>query len=210
MCLSLARLTLQTWRWTQCIAVKCRQIFTRLHGAAFQEITLFIMNLYMPFLAYSPKVGLYDLHPVCVSVYPPYKLLNAWTNLYEIWNVRLYHDTWAHLSGVLHKSLPSVCVSVCVSLLLLQGSGSVKCIPPYDARKRLGKHVPAATNTRNNRRIVGCVISYAVRVLSKESLWVSLCIPLLLLGNNTVKTFPRQRRIVRSVVFMRSVTIRGK
>jgi hypothetical protein len=34
---------------------------------------------------------------------------------------------WAHLSGVLHKNLPSVCVSVCISLLSLQGSGSVKC-----------------------------------------------------------------------------------
>jgi hypothetical protein len=51
------------------------------------------------------------------------------------------------------------------------------CIPPIVARQRLGKHVPAATNACNNRRIIGRVISYAVRVLSKES----LCIPLSLL-----------------------------
>jgi hypothetical protein len=51
------------------------------------------------------------------------------------------------------------------------------------------------------KRIVGRIIFYAVRVLSKESLWVYLCIPLSLLGINSVNTFPRQKRIVRSVVF---------
>jgi hypothetical protein len=35
----------------------------------------------------------------------PHKLWNARTNLYETWYV--YHDNWAHLSGILHKSLPS-------------------------------------------------------------------------------------------------------
>jgi hypothetical protein len=54
--------------------------------------------------------------------------------------------------------------------LSLQGNGSVNCIPPFGARQRLGQHVPAATNTRYNIRIVGRVIFYAVRVLSKESL----------------------------------------
>jgi hypothetical protein len=94
------------------------------------------------------------------------------------------------LNGVLHKSLPSVFVSVCVSLICLLGKGSVKCIPPFIARQLLGKHVPAATNTRNIWRIAGRVC-----------LWVCLCIPLLLLGNNSVKTFTRQRRIVGGVVF---------
>jgi hypothetical protein len=43
--------------------------------------------------------------------------------------------------------------------------------PPIVTRQWLGKHVPAATNTRthNNRRIVGRVVFYAVRVVSKES-----------------------------------------
>jgi hypothetical protein len=35
----------------------------------------------------------------------------------------------------------------------------------------------------------------------KESLWVCLCIPLSLLGNGSVNTFPRQRKIVGRVVF---------
>jgi hypothetical protein len=101
---------------------------------------------------------------------------------------------------VLYKSLPSVCVSVCVSLLSLQGNIPLKFIPPFGARQRLGKHFPAATNTRN-RRIVGRVIFYSVRVISKESLWVFLYIPLSLLGKNLLMTFPRQRRIIRGVVF---------
>jgi hypothetical protein len=102
---------------------------------------------------------------------------------------------------LLQKFLPSFCVSVCVSLLSLLGKGSVKYIPLIVARQRLGEHVPAATNTRNNRRIVGRVIFYAVRVLSKKSLWVCLCIPLSLLANNSVTTFPRQRRTVGDIVF---------
>jgi hypothetical protein len=50
--------------------------------------------------------------------------------------------------------------------------------PPIVARQRLGRHVPVAVNTLNNRRIVGGVVFYAARVVSKESLWVCLCIPL--------------------------------
>jgi hypothetical protein len=64
------------------------------------------------------------------------------------------------------------------------------CIPPVVARQRLGKHVPAATNTRNNRRIV-----------ERMRVWICLCIPLLFLGNNSAKTFRRQQRIVGGVVF---------
>jgi hypothetical protein len=57
----------------------------------------------------------------------------------------------------------------------LQGKGSINSIPPFGARQRLGKHVPAANNTRNNKTISGRVIFYAVRVLSKVSLSVCLC-----------------------------------
>jgi hypothetical protein len=74
-------------------------------------------------------------------------------------------------------NLPSVYMCVCVSLLSLLGNGSIKCIPPNVARQRLGNHVTAATNTCNNRQIVGRIIFYAVRVISKESLCVCLCIP---------------------------------
>jgi hypothetical protein len=46
----------------------------------------------------------------CASV-SPHKLLNAGTNIYITWYVHHYFRD--HLNGVLHKSLPSVCVSTC-------------------------------------------------------------------------------------------------
>jgi hypothetical protein len=54
----------------------------------------------------------------------------------------------------------------------------------------IGKHVSIAINTRNNRRII-----------ERECLWACISIPLLLLGNYYVNTFPRQWRIVTGVVF---------
>jgi hypothetical protein len=68
------------------------------------------------------KLDLWDHLAVCVSVclcIPSYQCLNAWSNLYETWYV--YYGTWAHLSGVLHKSLPSVCVLVSVSSSFVAG-----------------------------------------------------------------------------------------
>jgi hypothetical protein len=56
-----------------------------------------------------------------------------------------------YVSGVLHKSLPSVCVYVYI---------------PSFARQWLNKHVPAATSTRNNSKIVGRFVFYAVRVFN--------------------------------------------
>jgi hypothetical protein len=75
-------------------------------------------------------------------------------------------------------------VFICVALPSLPGNGSVKCIPPFDVRQRLGKHVPAAVNTRNNR-IVGGVrfIDGPCRIKEKS---MSLCITLSLLGNGLV------------------------
>jgi hypothetical protein len=74
------------------------------------------------------------------------------------------------------------------------------CAPPIVVSQRPIEHIPAATNKRKSR-IVERVIFYAVHVLSNESLLVSLCIPLSLLRNSSVKTFPRHRRIVWSIVF---------
>jgi hypothetical protein len=61
---------------------------------------------------------------------------------------------WGHLSGRLHKSLPSVCSAVyltprrCLSVAL--------------------KHNIGNEYTSNNRRIVGRVVFYAVRVLLRK------------------------------------------
>jgi hypothetical protein len=43
------------------------------------------------------------------------------------------------------------------------------CLYVHVARLRVGKNVTATTNTRNDRIIVGRVIFYAVRVVSKET-----------------------------------------
>jgi hypothetical protein len=93
------------------------------------------------------------------------------------------------------------CVSVCVFRLSLQSNGSVKCIPPFGARQRLGKHVPAQRIHTTIEELLDASfsvlsVSYQRRVCG--SVFVS---PLSLLGNNSVKTFPRQRRIVGGVVF---------
>jgi hypothetical protein len=56
---------------------------------------------------------------VCESP-PPYQLLNAWTNIYETY---IYHGTWDHINGVLHKSLPPVWVCMWIFLLLVFLSG---------------------------------------------------------------------------------------
>jgi hypothetical protein len=105
-----------------------------------------------------------------------FPLVNLW--MPKTWYIYIYiYISW-HLSPsqcFINPSHQSVCL--CVFLLLLQGNGSVKCIPPFGARQRLGKHIPAEMNKRNTRGIVGRVIFYAVRFLSKESLWVCLCIP---------------------------------
>jgi hypothetical protein len=124
---------------------------------------------------------------VCVPVDPPLKF---WMPELIFMKLHIYnYGTSAHLNSIRHKSLPSFSVSVCVSLLFMLDKGSVKCTPPFVVKQRLCKHVPVAKNTRNSGRIVGRVC-----------LWVCLCIPLPLLGNNSVNTFPRQRKIVGGVV----------
>jgi hypothetical protein len=45
---------------------------------------------------------------LCVCLYPP--LLTFECINQSLWNL-VYHSTWAHLNSILHKSLPSVCVS---------------------------------------------------------------------------------------------------
>jgi hypothetical protein len=56
-----------------------------------------------------------------------------------------------------------------VPYLRIKGeSVGVSVFPPMVARWQLGKHVTAATNIRNDRRIVERIIFYAVRDLLKD------------------------------------------
>jgi hypothetical protein len=126
--------------------------------------------------------------PCCVCLWTP-PSTSQWLNQFlqnSVFISRHLNPSQQHT----YKSLPSVCVSVCVSLLTLLAKGSINCIHSFVTRQRLSNHVPVAMNTRNNRRIVGRVC-----------LWVCMYIPLSLLGNNSVKTFSWQWRFVGDVVF---------
>jgi hypothetical protein len=88
---------------------------------------------------------------VCLWIPPPPprpSILSAWIYRYEASYV--YHN-WAHLSGMLYKSL---CFRTCAHLPLL-GNGSVKIL----LRQR----------TCNSRRIGGCIVLSADHVVSNES-----------------------------------------
>jgi hypothetical protein len=132
------------------------------------------------------KVGVYDHLAVCPSVCSPhpYELLNAWTKLNQTWYV--YHGASALLIGVLHKSFPSVCVSLYLAPVSLLGNGSVCTFPLqliHEGKKNCWTH----------RFLCG---SYRIKGES-----VGLCIPLSLQGKCSVNTFLRQRRIIGIVVF---------
>jgi hypothetical protein len=146
-------------------------------------------SMHHSYLACFPKVSLCDLHAVYVSVHHPSITFWMPEPIFMKLGMNIMATEPISTAYCVHKFLPSVCVSVCAALLSLLGKGSVKWIPPFFARQR------------QQYKIVGRVIFYAVRVLSMESLWVSLCITLSLLRSNWVKTFPRQQRIVGGVVF---------
>jgi hypothetical protein len=64
-----------------------------------------------------------------VCLYPPTQTFQCLNQ--SLWNLlcTVYHDTWAHLNGVLHIYLSSVCASVWISDLSLLGNGSVNTFP---------------------------------------------------------------------------------
>jgi hypothetical protein len=70
---------------------------------------------------------------------------------------------------------------------------------PIVARQQLGEHVPTETSTCKDGRIVGHIL-YAVHAISKEGLWVCLCIPLLLLGKGSVIMLLQQQGIVGGII----------
>jgi hypothetical protein len=119
----------------------------------------------------------------CLCVWEsPLSVFKAWANLYKIW------CTLAPEPILLHKSRSSVFVPVCKSLLSLLGNGLVNTFP----WQRIHATIELLNASFSMRSIY---------VLSKVTLWVCLFIPLLLLGNNYLKMFPRQRKIVGGVVF---------
>jgi hypothetical protein len=126
--------------------------------------------------------------PACLCVWmciPPLSIFECLT--LSLWNSVCM--SWHMSPSQWHTSqIPPICVSVCVS-------------PTTVARQWLSKHIPALSNTHNNRKIVECIIFYTVCVISIQTLWVSLCMPLLLLGKSSGNMFPQQWRTVGGIIF---------
>jgi hypothetical protein len=123
---------------------------------------------------------------VCLCVHTHISFSDCLNQSYETWSV--FYSTWAHLNGVFRKSLSSVDVYIYIYIS-----------PHIITKQRLDRHVPAPTNTSNDRRSFGHVVFSAVRIVSKESLWV--CLSSVVARELLGKTFSQQRRIVGGIVF---------
>jgi hypothetical protein len=80
-----------------------------------------------------------------MSVYPPYWIMNGWTNLYETWYV--YQSTCVYPNSVIQKSLPSLIPTVQPLIFLRQNLNIAwKPVPIFI---KLGMHIMSheATST---------------------------------------------------------------
>jgi hypothetical protein len=141
-------------------------------------------------------------HLVCRSLGRAYLVLSCipdWTNLYETWCV--YQDTWAHLNGVLHKSPPSVCVFNPVPSCFL-----------YKAKDLSASAYRCWATARQSLSLLSLLGNGSINTFHRNEytqqqknycmcICVGLSIPLLFLGNNSVRKFSRQQRILGGVVF---------
>jgi hypothetical protein len=99
---------------------------------------------------------------IYVSLLWTFECLNQY-----LWNLvcTVYHGNWAHLNGILHKSLPSVCVSICISLLSLLCNSSVNTFPQQQIHATIGELLDASFSMWSvsyERRVCGsaCVSLY--------------------------------------------------
>jgi hypothetical protein len=69
------------------------------HGFIMPDYEVLLVKVFVPFLAYFPKVRLCDLHNVCVSVNPPinfwmYELIFMKLCIYSVWQGNLTCLSW--------------------------------------------------------------------------------------------------------------------
>jgi hypothetical protein len=112
--------------------------------------------------------------PCClyICILPPIKFWMPEPIFMKLW-VHIMAPEPISTAYLINPSHQSVCLS-CASLLLL-GKGPVKFILPFVARQRLGKHVPAATNIRKNRKIVGHSRDNEEMLEASFSMWSVSC-----------------------------------
>jgi hypothetical protein len=91
---------------------------------------------FSPLSLFWKKKYAYEITMLSVCLWIPFPSTSECLNQ-SVWNLvcTVHHGAWGHLNGVLHKFLPSVCVSVCLSFTV--------------ARKRLGENVTAVMNTNS-------------------------------------------------------------
>jgi hypothetical protein len=127
---------------------------------AYLEELLVTCTLYFPYFE-KIKVGLCDLHAVCVSPLP----INFSMAEPIFMKIYVYIMTSEPISTAyfINPSHQSACLYVYPPIVTKQ---RLCKNPSIVARQRLGKNVTVATNTyANNRRTVGGVVFYAVRVV---------------------------------------------
>jgi hypothetical protein len=93
---------------------------------------------------------------VCVHVCSPVTFWMPESNFNETWNV--YHGTWAHPNDVLGTYIMApelILMTFFINPSHQSLSLYMYVCPPIVAMPRLGRHVPAALNTSNNRRVIG-------------------------------------------------------
>jgi hypothetical protein len=140
------------------------------------------------FLFWKIRVSLWDHVALSVSVSlrsppPPYVPSTFVCLNQSLWNC-MYTMGAEPISYFINPSQQSVSV----------------CVPPIIVKQRLGENVTARSNTHAAiEELFGA--TFSIRLDSYQRNFVDLCIPLSLLGNGSVNTFPRQRRIVRGSVF---------
>jgi hypothetical protein len=141
-----------SYRWIHC---------TGLHHISLSSSVFSLLSLSLKY-----KSKLWDHITARVSVcVAPYEHSNDWASFYETW----YFMAPEPISTACFCVWVCVCVCVCVRARVRP---SVR--PSIIIKQGLGEHVRAATLARDNRRIIGRIIFFAVRVISKKRLWACL------------------------------------
>jgi hypothetical protein len=115
------------------------------------------------------------------------------------------HDSRVNLSGLLHKSLPSIFVCKCIAPVVTRQMFDK--MYPFIARQRLGENFISATNTSDSALVLAHVPNNCWMCIC---VWACLCDALSLLGTASVKTFRREQRVVKTSFSLRAVSCQRK
>jgi hypothetical protein len=111
----------------------------------FLYVSCYTPNEVISLLIEKTAWSLWDHHSVCVCIpLSTFECLNQ-----SSWNLVLYHGTWPHLNGVLHKFLPLVCVSNMCIPLIVSSNGSVNTFPRQRIRAAIEELLDTSFSLRS-------------------------------------------------------------